>query len=208
VVSILNQQAAEITAIFEKASQLVVSNCQDACRVPVRLNVATLLDSCIVFASNTSVIQLDRSDGGGVTRPLPRDEGGRGEIPRRSNSRAIIQKSGPEVKNGKSSSKNGAPERLGCGSIYKEVSWILQVKSAGASQEESSVLSCIGKRAKEDCDRGSEVETVHSVRDGKGPVPLRNPKESEERIVRKILSLFCGLCDMLIFVRKIAIKCN
>jgi len=26
----------------------------------------------------------------------------------------------------------------------------------------SSVLSCIGKRTKEGCDRGSEVETVHS----------------------------------------------
>jgi len=29
--------------------------------------------------------------------------------------------SGPEVKNGRSSAKNGAPERLGCGTIHKEV---------------------------------------------------------------------------------------
>jgi len=39
----------------------------------------------------------------------------------------------------------------------------------------SSVLSCIGKKTKEGCDRGSGVGTVHSRRDGKGPVPLRKP---------------------------------
>jgi len=31
-------------------------------------------------------------------------------------------------------------------------------------KDSPSVLSCIGKRAKEGCDRGSEVETVHSGR--------------------------------------------
>jgi len=31
----------------------------------------------------------------------------------------------------------------------------------------SSVLSCIDKKTKEDCDRGSEVGTVHSERDWK-----------------------------------------
>jgi len=41
-----------------------------------------------------------------------------------------------------------------------------------------SVLSYIGKRTREDCDRGSEVGTVHNGRDGEGPVPLRKPKES------------------------------
>jgi len=30
-----------------------------------------------------------------------------------------------------------------------------------------SVLTCIGRRTREGCDRGSEVETVHSGRDGK-----------------------------------------
>jgi len=35
----------------------------------------------------------------------------------------------------------------------------------------SSVLSCIDKRTKEVCDRGSEVEIVQNERDGK--VPLR-----------------------------------
>jgi len=44
-----------------------------------------------------------------------------------------------------------------------------------------SVVSCIGKRTKEGCDRGSEVETVHSRQDGKGPVPLRKSKESDRR---------------------------
>jgi len=34
-----------------------------------------------------------------------------------------------------------------------------------------SVLSCIGKRTREGCDRGSEVGAVHSRRDGEGPVP-------------------------------------
>jgi len=39
-----------------------------------------------------------------------------------------------------------------------------------------SVLSCIGKRRREGCDRGSEVGTVHSGRDGEGPIPPRKPK--------------------------------
>jgi len=39
-----------------------------------------------------------------------------------------------------------------------------------------SVLSCIGKRTKESCDRGSEVKIVHSGRDGKEPVPLWKPR--------------------------------
>jgi len=39
----------------------------------------------------------------------------------------------------------------------------------------SSFLFCIGKRTKEGCDHGSEVGTVHSGRDGEGPVPLKNP---------------------------------
>jgi len=35
-----------------------------------------------------------------------------------------------------------------------------------------SVLSCIGKRTKEGCDRSSVVGTIHSGRYGEGPVPL------------------------------------
>jgi len=42
-------------------------------------------------------------------------------------------RSGPEVKNGRSSAKNGAPERLRCGTIQEEVSQILQRVSAGAA---------------------------------------------------------------------------
>jgi len=41
-------------------------------------------------------------------------------------------RSGPEVKNG-SSAKDGAPERLGCGTVMEEVSQILQRVSAGDS---------------------------------------------------------------------------
>jgi len=46
-----------------------------------------------------------------------------------------------------------------------------------------SASSCIGKRKKEGCDRGSEVGTVHrGDRDGEGrAIPLRKPKESGKR---------------------------
>jgi len=42
-------------------------------------------------------------------------------------------RSGPEVKNGRSSAKDGAPEKLGCGTIQEEVSRILQRVSACAA---------------------------------------------------------------------------
>jgi len=45
----------------------------------------------------------------------------------------------------------------------------------------SSVLSCMGKRTTEGCNRGSEIGTVHSGRDREGPVPPRKPKESGRR---------------------------
>jgi len=41
-------------------------------------------------------------------------------------------RSKPEVKNGRNSAENGAPKRLGCGTV-KEVSQILQRVSAGAA---------------------------------------------------------------------------
>jgi len=44
-----------------------------------------------------------------------------------------------------------------------------------------SVLFCIGKRSREDCNHGNEVGTVHSGRDGEGPVPLRKPKQYDRR---------------------------
>jgi len=40
-------------------------------------------------------------------------------------------RSGPEVKNGRSSDKDGVPEKIGCGKIQEEVSQILQRVSAG-----------------------------------------------------------------------------
>jgi len=45
----------------------------------------------------------------------------------------------------------------------------------------SSVLFCIGKRIREDCDRRSVFGTVHSGRDGVGPVSPMKPKESGKR---------------------------
>jgi len=43
-------------------------------------------------------------------------------------------RSGPEVKNDRSSAKDDAPERLRCQAIQEEVSWILLKVSAGAAR--------------------------------------------------------------------------
>jgi len=43
------------------------------------------------------------------------------------------------------------------------------------------VLSCVGKRTREGCNRGSEVGAFYSRRDGEGPVPPRKPKKSGKR---------------------------
>jgi len=51
---------------------------------------------------------------------------------------------------------------------------------AGAARSSLSVLSCIVHSAVR-CDRGSEVRTVHSGRDGEEPIPLRKPKEFGRR---------------------------
>jgi len=66
-------------------------------------------------------------------------------------------------------------------------------------EKNSPFLSCIGKRTREGCVRGSEVGTVHSGRDGKGLVPPRKPKKSGKR----------GSCDKN-FVSKISecLICN
>jgi len=42
-------------------------------------------------------------------------------------------RSGPEIKNGRSSAKDGAPKRLGCETVKEEVIQILQRVSAGAA---------------------------------------------------------------------------
>jgi len=49
-------------------------------------------------------------------------------------------RSGPEVKNGRSGSEDGAPERLGCGTVNEEVSQILQRVCPQALHEEFSFL--------------------------------------------------------------------
>jgi len=44
-------------------------------------------------------------------------------------------RSGPEVTNGRSGAKDGLPERLGCGTIQKEVRLNLQLMPAGAARK-------------------------------------------------------------------------
>jgi len=68
--------------------------------------------------------------GGGVTRPLSRDGSLRnstetqqsGHAPRETQQSGHAPRSGPEVKNGRSSVKDGAPEKLRCGTVKEEVS--------------------------------------------------------------------------------------
>jgi len=71
-------------------------------------------------------------------------------------------RSGSEVENGRSSAEDGAPERLGCGTVKEEVSRILQEGVRRCCMKNSPVFSCISKRTKESCDRSSKFETVHS----------------------------------------------
>jgi len=75
---------------------------------------------------------LTHGGGGGATRPLPRD-GGVEELHGDPQS-GHTPSSGLEVKNGRSSAKDGAPERLRCGSFQEEVSQMLQRVSAGAAR--------------------------------------------------------------------------
>jgi len=72
-----------------------------------------------------------RCSKGGATRPLPRD-GGVEELYGDQQS-GHAPRSGPEVKNGRTSAEDGAPERLGWGTVKAEVSQILQRVSAGAA---------------------------------------------------------------------------
>jgi len=57
----------------------------------------------------------------------------------------------------------------------------LIMKSLSAGAERRILLpfypSCIGKRAIYGCDHGSEVGTVHSERNGGGPVPRGNRRK-------------------------------
>jgi len=71
-----------------------------------------------------------------------------------------VPRSGPEVKNGRSNAKDGASERLRCGTIQENL--LDPAEGVRRSCKKNSVLSCIGKRAREGCGRGSEVGTVNS----------------------------------------------
>jgi len=62
------------------------------------------------------------------------------------------QRSGPEVKNGRCSAKDGALERLGCRTAQEEVSQILQSVHRRCIKNSPSFLSCAVKTTK-DCDK-------------------------------------------------------
>jgi len=66
-----------------------------------------------------------------ATQPLPRD----GSVEELHGNPTVghAPRSRPEVKNGISSTKDGAPERFRCG-LIKKVSWILQRVFAGAAR--------------------------------------------------------------------------
>jgi len=63
---------------------------------------------------------------------------------------------GPEVKN-ESGAEDGAPERLECGTVKEELSQVLQSVRRRCMKNSPSILSFMGKRTKEGCDRDSEV---------------------------------------------------
>jgi len=88
------------------------------------------------------VLWLERG-GGGATRPLPRDRGV--EELYRDPTVGTRPKVWTRGKNG-SSAKDGAPERLGCGTIQEEVHQILQKVSTGAVHEEFSFRLILHKK--------------------------------------------------------------
>jgi len=69
--------------------------------------------------------------GGGATRPLPRDGGVEDSTETQQSGHSL--RSRPEIKNGKIGAEDGAPKKLGCGTVKEEVSQILQRVSAGAA---------------------------------------------------------------------------
>jgi len=65
-----------------------------------------------IFYNLTSCPEVEEAND--ATRPLPR----RGGIVEEFRGDLTV---GPEIKNGRSSAKNGAPERLRCGTVQKEM---------------------------------------------------------------------------------------
>jgi len=112
-------------------------------------------------------------------------------------------RSGPEVKNGKST-KDGVLERLRCGTVQKEASQILQMVSAGAARK---IPPPHPAQAREGCGLGSAAETA------KGQ-PLRgnqrNPAEEEPRNapVSKKSKRVCPYCPILTIFNSRRRSCN
>jgi len=101
--------------------------------------------------------------GGGATRPFPRD-GGAEELHKAQQS-GNAPRSGPDVKNRRSSTKNGTPERLICGTIQEENP--AEDVCRRCKKNSPSILSCIGKKI-EGCDRGTKVGQFTAGETGKG----------------------------------------
>jgi len=93
-------------------------------------------------------------------------------------------RSGLEVKNGRSDGKYGVPKGSDAGQFRRRL-----VRSCRWCPQEEFFfrLSCIDKKTKEGYDRGSEVGTVHSERDGKGQFLWGNWRNLvKEKVMRKM----------------------
>jgi len=85
------------------------------------------------YKGSTYSIPLLCFGDGGTTRSLPRNRGA--EEFRGDPTIGPRPMYGPEIKDGRSSAKVGVPERLRCGTIQKEVKYILQLMQAGAARK-------------------------------------------------------------------------
>jgi len=107
-------------------------------------------------------VNLTIFGGGGVNRSFPRDGERRDSTDTQKSGHAT--NSGPEVKNRRSSAKDGALKRLRCGTIQKELSLDpAECVRRRCKKNSLSALSCIDKRKREGCDRGSKVGIVYSA---------------------------------------------
>jgi len=126
----------------------------------------------VLFCKPPTKSFISPGGSGDATRPLPRDGVWRNSMETQQSGYA--PRSGPEVKYEKSSAKDGRRRGSDTGQSRRR-----RVRSCRgcpqALQEE--FFSFYPTQIREGCDRGSEVGTIHSGRDGEGAVPPRKPKE-------------------------------
>jgi len=138
----------------------------------------TLHDSLISsFSDPDELLKVD--GGGGATDPFCGM--GTWSSSTETQQSGHAPRSGPEVKNRRSSAKRW---RAGEARTHDNPGGGESDPAKGVHRRcmknSPSVLSCIGKRTIEGCDHGSEVGTAHSGWDGEGPVPLMKPDEPKE----------------------------